>query len=129
MGTSAVSNHGLVKQFLAGAAVVKHRIVKFSAADTVIQGAAVGDQLIGVADELGADAAADRIDVVMSGIVVCDAGGTIALGDHLTTDSTGQAVAAAPASGVNNSIIGFALKAASDGDLIPVLLAPGQIQG
>jgi hypothetical protein len=52
------------------------------------------------------------------------------LGLPVTADSLGRGVAAAPAAGVNNRIIGFALDAAvAAGDQIRVLLSPGLMQG
>ena len=47
----------------------------------------------------------------------------------MTADADGKAVAAAPGSGVNIRVAGVALVSAASGDIIPVLLAPQQIQG
>lgn len=125
-----MSNPTLIQNFKAGAAIAKHRIVKFGADDShVIQGAAATDALFGVADSLGAAAAEDRVDVQLAGVVTVDFGGTVTRGGLVTSDATGQAVAAAPSAGVNNRVIGIALVSAVDGDLGPVLLQPGQIQG
>ena len=122
-------NPSLTKNFVAEAAIVKRRIVKLGAADgQVLHGAAVGDALIGVAAELDA-ATGERVDVHLAGLVEIEAGGTIARGDPLTTGAAGVAVKAAPAAGVNNSVIGRTMVAGVTGDIITALLAPGQIQG
>lgn len=123
-------NEGLTKNFNAGAAIARFRIVKFGTSDTeVVQADAVGDALIGIADSLGADAAGEPVDVIMGGIAEVEFGGTITRGDLLTTDADGRAVAAAPASGANNSVIGRAAVSGVSGDIGSVILAPGQIQG
>ena len=125
-----MANPTLKKNFLAEAAVVKHRIVKFGADDDhVLQGAAVGDFIFGVSDLVAAAAAEERMDVIVAGIADIEFGGTIVRGGRVTTDATGRAVAAAPAVGVNNRIIGFAWVSGVIGDIAPVLLAPGEIQG
>lgn len=122
-------NSLLQKSFKAGAAIAAYRIVKLGAADNVVvQAAAATDALIGVANEVGA-ASGERQDVVMLGIAEVEAGGTIARGNYVTSDADGKGVAAAPATGVNNNVIGFALASAVAGDIFPVLLAPGSVQG
>jgi hypothetical protein len=124
-----MSNQLLTKQFVAEAAINAFRIVKFGTTDDfVVQGAAVGDALIGVVEGV-APAAGERCDVVMAGIAEITLGGTVARGAALTSDGTGRAVAAAPAGGTNNSLIGRALASGVVGDVIPVLLAPGSLQG
>lgn len=119
----------LIKNLIAGGAISKHRIVKFGAdADHAVQAAAVGDKLIGVNGEL--DVVADeRVDIALTGAATVEYGGNVSEGDLLTTDANGKAVAAAPATGVNNRVIGVALLDGVDGDYGSVLLSPGQIQG
>lgn len=123
-------NPHLIKAFTAETAVSPCRIVKFGSADgAVVQGAAVTDLLIGVADSLGQSTAGDRIDVVLSGIADVEFGGNVTRGQLVTADSNGKAVAAAPATGVNNQVIGRALVSAASGDIGPILIAPGSMQG
>lgn len=123
-------NPHLIKAFTAETAVSPCRIVKFGSADgAVVQGAAVTDLLIGVADSLGQSTAGDRIDVVLSGIADVEFGGNVTRGQLVTADSNGKAVAAAPAAGVNNQVIGRALVSAASGDIGPILIAPGSMQG
>ncbi|NMQ05286.1 DUF2190 family protein [Candidatus Accumulibacter phosphatis] len=124
-----MSNPSLIKNFSAGAAISPFRQVKFSAAETVIQGAAATDATIGVANEVGA-ASGERQDVVLDGIAYIEAGAAVTIGTLITSDATGRAVTAAPAAGTNNRIVGIALDAATAaGDVIRVLLAPGSVQG
>lgn len=124
-----MNNPGLIKTFVAGAAVTKHRIVKFgSSDDAVIQGAAATDALIGVSTEVDS-ASGERVDVIMNGVANVEFGGTITRGAPVTSDANGKAVAAAPASGVNNRIIGFAGVSGVSGDIGSVIISQGSIQG
>ena len=112
-------NHGLIKTFNAGAAVAARRIVKFGADErNVVVGAAATDKLIGVSDDIAA-ASGDPVEY----------GGTVAIGDLLTSDSTGRAVAATPSAGTNNRIIGVAMVAGVVSDLGAVLIGQGSTQG
>jgi len=124
-----MSNPTLTRSFVAEAAINTYRIVKFGSTDDyVIQGAAATDGLIGVVEAV-APAAADRCDVVMVGIAEVKLGGSVTRGGLITSDSTGQGVAPSPAAGTNNSVIGRALMSGVSGDVIPVLLQPGSMQG
>lgn len=115
---------------LAGATVNPNRIVKIGAADqTVIQGAAATDRFIGVSAQSITTASGDRVDVVYNGQYEILAGGTITRGNPVTSDASGQAVAAAPAAGTNNGIVGWALESCVSGDLVSVLIAPATYQG
>lgn len=125
------SNNGLTKSYLAEGAISANRIVKVGAADYgVLQAAAaaVTEFLIGVSTEVDT-VSGERIDVVHEGIAEVKLGGTVARGGPVTSDATGQGVAPAPAGGTNNRIIGFALISGVIGDVVPVLLAPGIMQG
>ena len=124
-----MSNPLLTKNYLAGAAISPFRIVKFSAADTVIPGAAVSDALVGIATDIG-PASGELAEVVHFGLYFIEAGAAYAQGARLTTDSVGRGVAAAPAAGTNNSVIGIAVDAAvAAGDIVRVAIFPSQIQG
>lgn len=116
---------GMTKTMLAGAAITKARIVKFGAdEDHVIQGAAATDNLIGVADTVGALAAEENIDVHLEGIATVEYGGTVAAGAWLTSDATGRAIATTTAA---NQVIGRALVAGVVGDWGSVHLRQGQL--
>lgn len=120
----------LTENFTASAAIAPRRITKYGSTDgTALQGAGVDDALFGVSDELGADAAGDRVDIHTLGGVDVEYGGNVTRGDVLTSDAVGRAVAAAPAAGVNNRIIGQARVSGVLGDIGQVQLGPGLVQG
>jgi hypothetical protein len=121
----------LIRNFVAGSGgVAERQIVRLGAADgEVVATTAVTDTPIGVSVQPGTAAQGHRVDVAIAGVVEVTAGGSISRGDYLTTNGSGLAVAAAPASGVNNGIVGIALMSAAPGDIIPALLAQGRIQG
>lgn len=122
-------NPTLTKGLTAGAAITKHRILKFDSSNGVaIHATAATDLLVGVAAEIGA-ASGDPIDVHMAGIALVEAGGVIARGAKVTSGAAGVAVAAAPAQGANAQIIGIAMVTMASGDIAPVLLAPSTMQG
>jgi hypothetical protein len=121
----AMRNEGtLQKTFYAGATVAANRIVKPGADNTkVVVGAAATDKLIGVSDSIGG-ATGDTIDVILDGIALVKAGGTVAMGDLITSDGTGQAIATTTAS---NRVIGVAMEDGVSGDLIGVRICPGSV--
>lgn len=124
-----MSNPQLFKNYSAGGAIAAYTIVKFSGAETVVAAAAVSDALVGVSHDIAA-ASGERVDVAHDGIVFVVAGAAFGQGALLTSDASGRAVAAAPAAGTNNRVIGIALEAATAaGDVVRILLSPGQIQG
>lgn len=124
-----MSNPELIKNFTAGGAIAARRIVRLSAADTAVQAAAATEALCGVTTDIPA-ASGERVDVVLNGIAEIEAGAAYAITALLTADAQGRAVAAAPAAGTNNRIIGIPLEAAAAaGDICRVLLSPGSFQG
>jgi hypothetical protein len=119
----------LNKNYLAEAAISAYRIVKPGTSDgNVLQGAAATDFLMGVCESVG-PALGERCDVVKSGIADVEFGGAVTRGAAVTSDANGKAVAAAPAAGSNVRIIGFAEVSAVAGDIGPILVAPGVMQG
>lgn len=96
--------------------------------DTFSQATASTEELVGVFQHTTA-AAGDRIRLMLTGISRVKLGGTVARGDWITADSAGKGVKAAPAAGVNAAVIGKAMASGVAADIIPVLLAPGRIQG
>jgi hypothetical protein len=124
-----MSNPLLHKTFVAGGAIAAFRILRLSAADTVVQAAGPTEALIAVNDDVAA-LAGERCDVVMAGLAFVEAGAAFALGARLTSDAQGRAVAASPAAGVNNGCIGMAVDAAiAAGDIVRVLISPHSLQG
>lgn len=146
---TAGRTEGLTKTFTAGGTINDARILKFSSADNlVVQATAATDALIGIskvpqgqqqrAIQTGPTpptiptvtiAANQRVDVVLEGIGEVIFGGTITRGALITADANGKAVAAAPAAGTNNRIIGVAMCSGVDGDIGTVLISPSVMQG
>lgn len=123
-------NEGLIKTYYADAAITKHRIVKYGSDDNnCAQATAVTEKLLGVADSLGAVAAADPVDVIMDGIATVEYGGNVTRGDWLTTDAAGKAVTAAPGVDAIVECIGRAQVSGVDGDLGSVLLDRTSLRG
>lgn len=126
-------NQGLVKTFNAGGSVNHARFVKFDSDDrTVIQSAAAGDSTIGVSDfnaTATATASGERVDVQLTDVATVTYGGTVTRGQLLMSDSTGRAITAAAAAGVNVRYCGVAMVSGVVGDLGAVLLTPGSFQG
>lgn len=121
-------NPELFLSYTAGAAISANRFVKFGANDrTVVQAAAATDAIMGVSDL--AAASTETVDVCLSGVFPVVYGGTVTRGDLLTSDSTGRAIVAAPAAGVNHRIGGVAMVSGVVGDLGSVRLSPGSFQG
>ncbi len=114
----------------AGEDIPPNRIVKIGAADqTVIKATAATDQPVGVSAQTVTALSGQIVDVVTAGVYEVKAGGVINRGGRVTSDGTGQAVAAAPSAGTNNGIIGIALETCASGDLVTVLIDPGTFQG
>lgn len=118
-----------VRSFVAEAAISANRVVTFGATDdNVLTAAAVTSTLIGIVEGVS-PVLGERVDVVMTGIADLQIGGSVTRGNYITVDAQGRGVAAAPAAGVNNNVIGVALQSGVSGDIIPVLISPGRIQG
>lgn len=124
-----MSNVLLNKAGTAEAAINPYRIVKFGTADgNYVQSSAATDAHVGVCESVG-PALGERLDVTKSGIADVEYGGAVTRGGPVTADANGKAVAAAPAAGSNVRIIGFAEVSAVAGDIGPMLIAPGVMQG
>lgn len=120
-----------VKSYVAEAAVLPYRIVKMGTADgQVVQGAAAGDALIGIADNLGQATAGARVDVQHEGIGEVEAGAAVTRGALIMSDATGRGITGTAAAGTNFGVVGRALaSAAGAGEIIPVALSIGSAQG
>lgn len=121
----------LEKSFKCAAALAANVMVKFGADDDhVVVATAVGDLIIGVTTHATTDAE-QAVRVQMLGIADVKTAGVITRGTFVTTNNAGLGVAAAPGGSppANNSVIGRALKTSASGDIIPVLLGIGQVQG
>ncbi|HEY9644386.1 MAG TPA: hypothetical protein V6C57_28080 [Coleofasciculaceae cyanobacterium] len=136
---------GLITNHTAGGTIAPYRIVKHGTADYhVLQATAATEVLIGVSyipdgpvDTIpyGQSAPAvqvssgERVDIVRSWIFPVEYGGSITRGQWLTSDASGKAIAAAPATGANMSVVGRAEVSGVSGDIGSVHIMPGQIQG
>jgi len=116
----------LIKAFHTATAVGGNLIVAASANAEVLPGASATDLLIGVSDAMGADAGG-VLDTVQAGWGELKLGGTVAFGDPLTSDANGAGVKAVPAAGSLIRTAAYAMSDGDDGDIIPVLVAPGII--
>ena len=124
-----MANPLFTKNFIAGAAITKYRIVKFCTDDDhVIQASSASDSIIGVSDSLGAGTG-ERVDVVLSGIAEIELGGSVNRGTVVTADASGRAVQCSPSTGVNQRLIGISMVGGTTGDIAPVLIALSVMQG
>ena len=121
---------GIEKHVLCTAAIsVAHTIAKFGANDNTLSVATAStEELIGVFQH-PTSAALANVRVMLTGITLIKLGGTVTRGGWITTDANAKGVAAAPSAGVNAAVIGRTMASGVDGDIVPVLLAPGRIQG
>lgn len=116
------SNNRLAKSFNAGGALAPFTIVKAGSNDyDVVQAAAATDKLLGVTTEVAATTG-ERADVVLVGTADVKLGGTVARGDAITSDASGNGITTVT---IGNRIIGFALISGVAGDIVPVLLDLG----
>ena len=121
-------NPDLFLTFTAGGAITGNRFVKFGSGDRlIVQAAAATDAILGVSDLTSAQD--ENVDVCLTGIFPVTYGGNVTRGDLLTSDSSGRAIVAAPAAGVNHRIAGIAMVSGVSGDLGSVRLSPGSVQG
>lgn len=124
-----MANPGLVKTYDASGTIAAYTVVKFTTTDfQVAAAAAVSDKLAGITTEVGV-VDGERVDVIHDGIAYVTAGGTIAAGDALTVNASGQVVTAAPATGANANCIGRARQSAVSGDVLEVIIDFFVLQG
>lgn len=113
-----MSNSLLAKNRVAEATILPNRIVKPGATDDgVLMAAAATDFLIGVVEGV-APVLGERGAVELVGIAELKLGGTIVRGGPVTSDATGQGVAAI----AGNRAVGYAMVSGVAGDVIEVLL-------
>ena len=128
-------NPGIVKSFYGSGAIGVNLIVKFGADDnTVSPAAAATDLLLGITNEIALSALdvtnGNMLDVTLGGVEQLKLGAAaVTRGQKLTSNASGQGIAAAPAAGSNVQVIGIALKSGAAGDVIPVLIMPSVMQG
>jgi hypothetical protein len=109
---------------VAEAAVEGYRIIKTgAAAGSCIKAAAATDKLLGTSDELD-HTVGEVVDLAVGPVPKVKLGGAVAVGDALTSDANGKAIATTT---TGNRIIGFAESAGVLDDVITYLRAPGVI--
>ena len=114
---------GFVRSYTADGAIGANLIVKPGGSDgTMALATGATDALMGVLLELDA-ADGDRIDIVRDGIADILYGGDIAMGDPLTSDSQGRAIAAT----LGQNVIGNAEVSGSLGDIGQVMVVPSAL--
>ncbi len=113
------------KNFVAETAISAYRLARMGTVENKIR-VAIDSQspFVGVADNLGADNAEDRVDIYTHGFGEVELGGAVAAGDALTSDSAGRAVKAAFAAGQVVHIAGYAMEAGVLGDVVGMRINP-----
>ncbi len=98
--------------FTAGGTITEWQLVKRSAADTVVVSSVAYEECVGIAT---VEASSGQIVSVQVGdISIAIAGGTIHIGNQLTSNGDGTLIAAT--AGHNSDIMGRALEDAASGD-------------
>lgn len=114
------SNAGISKGYKATAALGEGIAVKISSGEVVVATAAT-DKIIGVT--MSACAAGETVSVRLrssTGTMKVKAGGTIAIGDRLTSNGSGQLIATTTAA---NEVVGVAIEAGASGDFVEAMPA------
>ncbi len=120
----------VLKSAVAGAAITSGQILKFGADDdTLVPAAAATDVLMAIAEEAAASGQQLAVAVSAPNIRPVVLGGAVTRGDLITSDANGAGVTCAPGAGANNYYIGMAMMSGVAGDIIPVRVGPGVMQG
>lgn len=124
----------VVRRYLAVGTILAQSIVQHSgtAGTSVTQATAVSNRILGVVVNTADVSDGEFVDVCELGLVPCKfgtGGGSIGFGAFVTTDSSGLGAVAAPAAGVNNSVIGRSRQSGASNAVRLVLVCPTQIQG
>ena len=115
--------------YTADADLAPYLITKFGSIDgNVAVAASATDNLLGVSENVPV-AAGQTATICHTGSIYVTYGASVTAGQYVTSDAQGRAVPAAPAAGANVSVLGRALETGIVGDIRPVLLNIGQIQG
>lgn len=103
----------------------QYLIVKGDGSGGLELAAAASDEPIGIVDE-GNDGSstATQVSVRTMGGFKVKLGGSVALGDRLTSNASGQAVASTDP---EDKAVGIALDDGDSGDVIPLLITPGAL--
>lgn len=110
------------KAYTAESGIGKFKICKFgTTVGGAVQAAAAADKMMGVSSEVVVDSA-QRVDIARDGLARVVYGGTVAAGDLLTSDASGNAVVTTTQ---GNRYLGIAEVAGVSGDIGIVLVCPG----
>jgi hypothetical protein len=96
----------------------QYHFLELNSSGEVVRANAATDNIVGVLQNKPRSGASATVGV--SGVSKVKLGGTVAIGDAITTDSAGKGIATTTS---GNTIAGRALAAGVSGDIIPVLLA------
>ena len=114
--------------YVANATVNAYRIVTFDGTTgRVIQGAAATGTSIGINQSPQAALINQEVMVQHLGLGKVEAGGAVAAGDLITSDTVGRAVTSLAAP--TDRVIGVALAAGTLGVVIPVMIVPSKNGG
>lgn len=125
-----MANPGFSKNYNAVATISAYHIVKPSGVNDgeVVPAAAATDPILGVSQNVDV-AAGQPVDVIHGDSANVQLGGQVSFGDPITSDVNGCGVKAAPAAGSDARLVGFALTSGVAGDIIPVDIELGVMQG
>jgi hypothetical protein len=125
-----MSNPGFTKTYSAGEAIPARHIIKPSGINEgeVVLASASSDALMGISSIVDT-AQSFNVEVVHSQSAEVVLGDDVQFGDPITSDVAGCGVKSAPATGMRERIIGFALRGGVLNEVVPVLIQPGFIQG
>ncbi|MBR0962242.1 capsid cement protein [Bradyrhizobium japonicum] len=119
-----------IRSYITTADVAAFKFVKFSdaaASKKVATASAATDPIIGASDSQGGSSG-NTVDVIRRGLAQVTLGGTVAAGDPLTSDASGNAIKLVAASGVIKRLGGFAEEPGVAGDVIDFMVADGIVQ-
>lgn len=112
-------NESNAKGYVTGAADLAEGVAVKLSSGTVVVATAATDKIIGVTQ--GAYKVGETATIKLrsgAGTYKVKAGGTIAVGDRLTSNGSGQLIATTTAA---NEVVGFALEAGSSGDFVEAM--------
>jgi hypothetical protein len=119
-----------IRSYISTADVLPFKIVKFSdvsASKKIATASAATDPIIGVSDAQGGSSG-NTVDVIRGGLGQVTLGGTVAAGDPLTSDASGNAIKLVGAATTVKRLVGFAEEPGISGDIIDFQAVNGLLQ-
>lgn len=115
---------GMIKSFVAGAAIAEYDVVKLNSTGGAVKANDDDEFLVGVAQHSAN--MGDSVAVQISGIAEVKADGAVTAGAPVTATDTADHFGQVETQGQTGKyMIGWAMVAAADGDIFPILLFPG----